>query len=63
MIVFCENGKGKRKPIKIICLDGLTISDFGNLSIEISHRSDYYKNCLMIFKREEDHARWMESLK
>ena len=42
VIIFCQGKKNKKKPIKIVCLEGLCIKDSGNLSIEIAHRSDYY---------------------
>jgi tRNA A-37 threonylcarbamoyl transferase component Bud32 len=63
MIVFCESAKTKGKAIKIVCLEGLTITDLGNLSLEIAHRSDHYRNCVMVFRRAEEHEEWMVSLR
>jgi intein-encoded DNA endonuclease-like protein len=54
IIIFCESAKNRNKIIKIVCLEGLVISKIGNLSIEISHRSEYYKNCVMSFKKGDE---------
>lgn len=63
MIVCCESKKNKRKPIKVICLEGLNIHDIGNFGIEISHCSDCYKNSILWFENDQQHKRWLEHLK